>query len=228
MQPSADKHGETDQNLRKIRLLLKLRQAGISDTRTLAALERVPRDAFVPENFLDQAYDDMALPIGLDQTISQPYVVARMTEALELSDRHKVLEIGTGSGYQTAILSRLCRRVYSIERHKPLLDQALRRLEGLKVRNVTAKPGDGTLGWPEQAPFERIIVTAAHPTESPPRALMDQLAEGGIMIIPLEDQRHMQHTCRVVRTSDSFEISALFPVRFVPLVKGQVGSAEGA
>ncbi len=215
------------ENPRKIRLLMKLRQAGISDTKVLAAVERVPREAFVPENFLDQAYEDMALPIGLDQTISQPYVVARMTETLELSDRHKVLEIGTGSGYQTAILARLCRRVYSIERHKPLLDQALTRLEGLRVRNVTAKAGDGTAGWPEQAPFERIIVTAAHPTESPPQDLLDQLADGGIMIIPLEDQRHMQHIYRVVRTGDSFETTALFAVRFVPLVKGPANGREG-
>lgn len=215
------------ENPRKIRLLMKLRQAGISDTKVLAAIERVPREAFVPENFLDQAYEDMALPIGLDQTISQPYVVARMTETLELSDRHKVLEIGTGSGYQTAILARLCRRVYSIERHKPLLDQALSRLERLRVRNVTAKAGDGTAGWPEQAPFERIIVTAAHPTESPPQDLLDQLADGGIMIIPLEDQRHMQHIYRVVRTGDSFETTALFAVRFVPLVKGPANGREG-
>lgn len=215
------------ENPRKIRLLMKLRQAGISDTKVLAAVERVPREAFVPENFLDQAYEDMALPIGLDQTISQPYVVARMTETLELSDRHKVLEIGTGSGYQTAILARLCRRVYSIERHKPLLDQALSRLEQLRVRNVTAKAGDGTAGWPEQAPFERIIVTAAHPTESPPQDLLDQLADGGIMIIPLEDQRHMQHIYRVVRTGDSFETTALFAVRFVPLVKGPANGREG-
>lgn len=215
------------ENPRKIRLLMKLRQAGISDTKVLAAIERVPREAFVPENFLDQAYEDMALPIGLDQTISQPYVVARMTEALQLSDRHKVLEIGTGSGYQTAILSRLCRRVYSIERHKPLLDRALLQLEQLRVRNVTAKAGDGTAGWPEQAPFERIIVTAAHPAESPPQDLLDQMADGGIMIIPLEDQQHMQHICRVVRTSDSFETTALFGVRFVPLVKGTAGSREG-
>ena len=216
-----------DRHLRKIRLLMKLRQAGIGDTKVLAAVERVPREAFVPENFLDQAYEDMALPIGLDQTISQPYVVARMTEALDLNDRQKVLEIGTGSGYQTAILARLCRRVYSIERHKPLLDQALTRLEALKVRNVTAKAGDGTLGWPEQAPFERIIVTAAHPSESPPRNLLDQLADEGILIIPLEDQWHMQHICRVVRRSDSFETEKLFGVRFVPLVKGQGVAEEG-
>lgn len=219
--------GEAEKNLRKIRLLMKLRLAGVNDTKVLGAIERVPREAFVPENFLDQAYDDIALPIGLDQTISQPFVVAKMTQALDLNDRHKVLEIGTGSGYQTAILARLCRRVYSIERHKPLLDQALKKLEMLRVHNVTAKAGDGTLGWPEQAPFERIIVTAAHSTESPPQALLDQLADGGIMIIPLEDQGHMQHICLVMRRSDSFETKKLFGVRFVPLVKGAGASEEG-
>ncbi|NBB82944.1 MAG: protein-L-isoaspartate(D-aspartate) O-methyltransferase, partial [Alphaproteobacteria bacterium] len=141
---------------RKIRLLMKLRRSGVSDHRVLGAIERVPREAFVPDTFLDQAYEDIALPIGLGQTISQPMVVALMTQALEVGDRDKVLEIGTGSGYQAAVLARLCRRLYTIERHRGLYDTAMRRIQELRLHNVTAKLGDGTRGWPEQAPFQRI------------------------------------------------------------------------
>ena len=151
---------------RRIRLVMDLRRKGIGDARVLGAMERVPRDEFVPAAVKDQAWDDMALPIGRGQTISQPYVVAAMTEALQLSDRDKVLEIGTGCGYQTAILAKLCRRVYTIERHKILLSRAEKMFEKLGLRNITAIAADGMLGWPKingisQAPFDKIIVTAA-------------------------------------------------------------------
>src|SRR5439155_827772 len=146
---------------RKIRLIMTLRRSGITDTAVLAAIERIPREAFVPPSFLDQAYENRALPIGLGQTLSQPQVVALMTQALAVRPRHKVLEIGTGSGYQAAVLSRLARRVYSIERHRPLLREAERRFTELRLHNITTIAGDGNLGWREQAPFDRIILPAA-------------------------------------------------------------------
>lgn len=168
---------------------MHLRQLGITDIGVLSAMERVARDEFVPNHMKDQAWEDMALPIGLGQTISQPFVVATMTQALELTDRDKVLEIGTGCGYQTGILAYLCRRVYTIERHKALLEEAEARLNALKVRNFTAIAADGMKGWPvingiQQAPFDKIIVTAAA-REKPPAALMEQLKVGGIMVIPI-------------------------------------------
>jgi protein-L-isoaspartate(D-aspartate) O-methyltransferase len=203
---------------RKIRLLMTLRRSGITDTRVLGAIERVPREVFIPATFQDQAYEDMALPIGMGQTISQPMVVARMTQALEITDRHKVLEIGTGSGYQAAVLAKLCRRLYTIERHRELLDVAMHRLEALRVRNITALAGDGTKGWPEQAPFERILVTAAHAGDEPPPALSDQLAIGGLMVIPMGDEKRKQRVIRFRRTENGFEREDLWPVRFVPLL----------
>ncbi len=202
---------------KKIRLIMKLRRSGIVDTNVMAAIERIPREAFVPETFIDQAYEDMALPIGRGQTISQPLVVGMMTQALELNDRIKVLEIGTGSGYQAAILAKLSRRVYSIERHKHLLEIAEKRLEELKIRNITVKAADGMLGWEEQAPFDRIIVTAASQGE-PPRALLKQLAIGGILIIPMGHRKSEQFIYKIVRTENSFEAKKLIPVRFVPLL----------
>lgn len=211
---------------RKIRLLMKLRRSGVSDHRVLGAIERVPREAFVPEAFLDQAYEDIALPIGLGQTISQPMVVALMTQALEVGDRDKVLEIGTGSGYQAAVLARLCRRLYTIERHRPLYDVAMQRIQDLRLHNVTAKLGDGTRGWPEQAPFQRIIATAAHGRDDePPTALVDQLAVGGILVIPMGDEKRSQKVMRFRRTEDGLEQEALWPVRFVPLTSDE--SADG-
>jgi protein-L-isoaspartate(D-aspartate) O-methyltransferase len=203
---------------RKIRLLMHLRKSGITDTRVLGAIERIPREVFVPQAFHDQAYEDMALPIGLGQTISQPLIVARMTQALEVTERHKVLEIGTGSGYQASVLAKLCRRVYTIERHKPLLDVAMQRLLDMRIHNVTAKAGDGTKGWPEQAPFERIIVTAAHGGTEPPEALVDQLAVGGLMVIPMGTERRNQKVMRYRRTEEGIEREELWPVRFVPLL----------
>jgi protein-L-isoaspartate(D-aspartate) O-methyltransferase len=204
---------------RKIRLLMSLRRSGVTDTRVLAALERVPRDAFVPPSFADKAWDDVALPIGHAQTISQPLVVALMSEALQVGDRMKVLEIGTGSGYQTAVLSYLARRVYTIETLKSLLDEAEQRLVALRVTNVTSRHGDGSKGWPEQAPFDRILVTAAAGEEAPP-PLLEQLAVGGILVTPVTWRAGEQVVVRVTRTDDGFEQEELFPVRFVPLVPG--------
>jgi protein-L-isoaspartate(D-aspartate) O-methyltransferase len=207
------------QSAQKIRLILELRQAGITNTEILAAIEKVPRDRFVPKAFGDRAYDGMALPIGHGQTISQPVVVARMIAALHLNDRIKVLEIGAGSGYQTAILSYLSRRVYAIERHRDLLLGAQKLLDEMRCYNVTAVVGDGTLGWPDQAPFERIIVSAAAPEI--PTILTDQLAEGGIMVIPVGDQRRDQMIMRVTRRDGEIHSEDLWPVRFLPLVPGR-------
>ncbi len=196
---------------------MKLRKSGITDTSVLAAIERVPREAFIPPMFHDQAYEDTALPIGRGQTISQPLVVASMTQELKINDRHKVLEIGTGSGYQAAILAKLCRRVYSIELHRPLLETAEHRLNALRIRNITCKAGDGMRGWKEQAPFDRIIVTAAA-SEDAPQELLNQLSVGGIMIIPMGRDKSCQFIYRVTRTEEGFQHEQLMPVRFVPLL----------
>jgi protein-L-isoaspartate(D-aspartate) O-methyltransferase len=209
---------------RKIRLIMELRRSGVTDTRVLSALELVPRDAFVPEPFRDQAYENKALPIGQSQTISQPLVVALMTQALDVGERMKVLEIGTGSGYQAAVLARLCRRLYTIERHKDLLIEAEKRFRQLAINNITAIAGDGALGWPEKAPlpFDRILVTAAAATM--PDSLVAQLAAGGTMVLPLGSQTGNQMVMRVRKQADGTVTSeALFPVRFVPLVAGEGG-----
>ena len=202
----------------KVRLILSLRQGGVTDTRILSAIERVPREVFVPEPFRDQAYEDMALPIGHGQTLSQPAVVARMLEALDLGERMKVLEVGTGSGYHAAVMARLCRRVYTVERHRPLLHEAEQRFAALGLHNVTTMAGDGMRGWPQQAPFDRISVTAA--AVEPPSALLDQLAVDGIMVVPVGKPGQAQTLMRVVRTAQGLEVSELAPVRFVPLVPG--------
>ena len=212
---------------RRIRLLMALRRSGVTDHRVLGAIERVPREVFVPAAFQDRAYEDMALPIGRGQTISQPLVVALMTQALEAGDLHKVLEIGTCSGYKAAVLAKLCRRLYTIERHKELLDVALERLLELRIHNVTSRPGDGTKGWPEQAPFDRIIVTAAHGGDAPPPALADQLAIGGLMVIPMGDEHREQRVVRYRRTETGLEREDLWPVRFVPLLPEQTEHAVG-
>ena len=201
---------------RKIRLVIGLRRAGIGDTRVLGAIERIPRELFSPDGFREQAYEDTALPIGCHQTISAPTTVARMTQALELTDRMKVLEVGTGSGYQAAILSRLCRRLYTIERYRELLAAAEERFAALRITNITAKAGDGTYGWPEQAPFERIIVTAAA-TDVPP-LLAEQLAVGGIMVVPIDDGAGGQRLLRVRRGPEQLDTEDLGPMRFVPLI----------
>lgn len=201
---------------RKIRLLMHLRSSGVTDTAVLRAIECTPREVFVPDAFQDQAYEDMALPIGQGQTISQPLVVALMTQLLELHDRAKVLEVGTGSGYQAAVLALLCRRVYSIERHRPLLRTAQARFDRLGLHKITARLGDGMKGWPEQAPFDRIVVTAGG-TDVPP-ALADQLAVGGVMVIPVGTERDGQRVIRLRRTETGFDREELWPVRFVPLL----------
>jgi len=203
---------------RKIGLIMALRSQGINDTAVLSAIERVPRDRFVNDAFVDQAYADQSLPIECGQTISQPYVVAFMTAALRLEDRMKVLEVGTGSGYQAAVLSQLCRRVYTIERYRTLLREAERRFKALDYGNIVTKVGDGAEGWPEQAPFDRIIVTAAAP-EVPP-ALIEQLKVGGIMVLPVGPERGEQYIVRITRTEEGIEQETLLPVRFVPLVEG--------
>ncbi len=203
---------------RKIRLIMQLRGAGIGDTNVLSAIERIPREAFVPDSFQDQAYEDRSLPIGHGQTLSQPQVVALMTQALRIDRRIKVLEIGTGSGYQAAVLSRLCRRLYTIERHRELQRAAERRFQALRLHNITARVGDGAKGWPEQAPFTRIIVTAAAPEV--PAALVDQLAPGGIMVVPVGERGADQNLLRLTRDTDGIHEEILGSVRFVPLIDG--------
>lgn len=203
---------------RTARLILGLRQSGVTDSRVLSAIESVPREIFVPEGLANHAYDDTALPIDCGQTISQPTVVAWMTTALDVGERMKVLEIGTGSGYQAAVLSKLCRRVYSIERHRILLKQAEQRFQDLGLSNITTRLGDGARGWPEQAPFDRIIVTAA--AVEPPPALLDQLAPGGIMVLPLGDPDGEQNLIRLKRDGQVFHRERIFGVRFVPLIEG--------
>ncbi len=202
----------------KIRLLMSMRRSGITDTAVLGAMERVPREAFVPPAFLDQAYEDGPLPIGLGQTISQPLVVAYMTQLLALQDHHRVLEVGTGSGYQAAVLARLCREVYTVERLRPLLVTARRRFTELGLNNITTRLGDGTLGWPEAAPFDRIMVTAGAEGCEPPPALIHQLAVGGVLVIPLGSDRWEQRLVRIQRGETGFQREELWPVRFVPLV----------
>jgi protein-L-isoaspartate(D-aspartate) O-methyltransferase len=201
---------------RKIRLIIELRRNGVTDTRVCAAIERLPRELFVPDAFRDQAYENTALPIGCHQTLSAPIVVGRMTQALEVGERMKVLEVGTGSGYHAAVLSRLCRRVYTIERYRELLDEAQQRFQALGLANITWKVGDGTLGWPEQAPFERIVVTAA--ASDVPPVLAGQLAVGGVMVVPVDDGVGDPRLVRVRRDEAGLETEDLGPIRFVPLI----------
>ena len=201
----------------KARLIMTLRGMGVVEADVLSAMERVPRELFVPTALSQHAYENASLPIALDQTISQPYIVARMTAALELTGRERVLEIGTGSGYQAAILSFLCRRVYSIERLRPLLVEAENRFRKLRITNVTSKFGDGAKGWPEGAPFDRVILTCAPPEI--PATLLNQLKTGGIMVAP-EGRDREQSLVVIRRTEEGFERRQLLPVRFVPLVEG--------
>ncbi|CAM3624144.1 protein-L-isoaspartate O-methyltransferase [Rouxiella silvae] len=199
-------------------LLEQLRKQGISDEKLLHAMETVPRERFVDEAFQHKAYENTALPIGLGQTISQPYTVARMTELLRLTPQSKVLEIGTGSGYQTAILAHLVEHVFSVERIKGLQWQAKRRLKQLDLHNISTRHGDGWEGWPSRGPFDAIIVTAAPPEI--PQDLLAQLAEGGIMVLPVGEQN--QTLQRIQRRANDFTIETIEAVRFVPLVKGEL------
>ena len=200
----------------KAQLIMTLRGMGIVDADVLSAIEQVPREMFVARALQAYAYENASLPIAMDQTISQPYIVAIMSAALQLTGRERVLEIGTGSGYQAAILSFLCRRVYSIERLRPLLVDADNRLREIRVTNVTTRLGDGARGWPEAAPFDRIILTCAPPVI--PDMLLNQLKIGGIMVAPVGLDRNQQ-LVTIRRSEAGFEEATLLPVKFVPLVE---------
>ena len=199
---------------------LALRRRGISDQAVLRAMDEVPREHFVAPDFIESAYADRALPIACGQTISQPYVVAYMTEQLEVEPQHRVLEIGTGSGYQAAILSRLAREVVSIERYRTLAETARQRLRTLAYSNVTIVVGDGLAGAPELAPFDRVMVTAA--AENVPAGLLEQLGGGGKMLLPLGPRNGTQHVVKLTKTADGgLGRQNLIAVRFVPLLPGQ-------
>lgn len=204
----------------RMEFLLTLRRRGIADKAVLRAMDEVPRERFVDANFVESAYADQALPIDCGQTISQPYVVAYMTEQLGVQPHHRVLEIGTGSGYQTAVLSRLAREVVSIERYRTLADRARDRLKSLCYDNVDVVSGDGFVGVPGGAPYDRIIVTAA--AERLPETLLDQLADnGGVMILPLGAQDGSQHLIKLTKLQTGTHRENLIPVRFVPMLPGQ-------
>jgi protein-L-isoaspartate(D-aspartate) O-methyltransferase len=208
----------TDAAERKMRFLYALRSKGVTDTRVLTAMERIDRGLFVKGLFADRAYEDMPLPISCGQTISQPSVVGLMTQALNITPRDKVLEVGTGSGYQAAILSQLARRVYTVDRHKRLVREAQELFRELDLTNITAFVGDGSFGLADQAPFDRIIVTAA--AEDPPGPLLAQLKIGGIMVVPVGQSDAVQSLIKVTRHDTGFDYEELRPVRFVPLVEG--------
>ncbi|WP_171099475.1 MULTISPECIES: protein-L-isoaspartate(D-aspartate) O-methyltransferase [unclassified Ruegeria] len=202
----------------KMQFLFALRSRGVRDARVLEAMEQVDRGAFVKGLFAERAYEDTPLPIACGQTISQPSVVGLMTQALQVGPRDTVLEIGTGSGYQAAILSKLARRVYTVERHKRLVAETGQLFKDLGLTNVTAMLTDGSFGLPEQAPFDRIIVTAA--AEDPPGPLLAQLKIGGIMVLPVGQSDAVQTLIRVTRTETGLDYDELLPVRFVPLLEG--------
>jgi protein-L-isoaspartate(D-aspartate) O-methyltransferase len=213
-------------DVRMIRLLMELRRQGVTDTDVLSAMETTPRELFVPEVFQDRAYDNVALPIDAGQTISQPYIVGFMTAALELKPAHRVLEVGTGSGYQAAILAKLVKRVYTIERHAVLAEQAQLRFRQLKLFNIDVRVSDGVRGWPGQAPFDRIIVTAAA-RENAPQELLNQLNIKGLIVIPIDRGVDGQVLVRIRRTAQGFQSTDLLPVKFVPLLEG-VAKSDGA
>ena len=203
----------------RMEFLLGLRRRGIADRAVLRAMDEVPRAQFVAPETAGLAYADQALPIDCGQTISQPYVVAYMTEQLEVRPHHRVLEVGTGSGYQAAVLSRLAREVVSIERYRTLADQARSRLQALGYDNVEVVAGDGFAGVPAKAPFDRIIVTAA--AETMPQTLVDQLADDGIMLLPLGPHHGAQYIVKLTKSQTGIAREQLIPVRFVPLLPGQ-------
>ncbi len=206
-------------DVRKIRLTLELRESGISDTHVLSAIEKTPREIFIPDNFRNQAYENIALPIGDNQTISQPYIVALMTQSLELQKKHKVLEIGTGSGYQSSILSLLARRVYTIERIKSLLVKAETNFKELKLTNIVTKHADGNLGWKEQIPFDRIIFTAAINEIS--NNFFDHIDENGIIVAPIVSSSK-QILKKFTKKNDAILTEVLAEVLFVPNLKGVI------
>ena len=204
-------------DVRKIRLTLELRELGISDSTVLSAIEKTPREIFIPSNFRNQAYENIALPIGSDQTISQPYIVALMTQALDLKKNHKVLELGTGSGYQSSILSLLVRRVYTVERIKTLLIDAENKFNNLKLTNIVTKHADGNLGWKEQIPFDRIIFTAA--TNEISKFILDHLSENGIIVAPII-VKSKQVLKKFTKKNNKILVENISDVLFVPNISG--------
>jgi protein-L-isoaspartate(D-aspartate) O-methyltransferase len=207
-----------DDNVGRMQFLLGLRRRGISDPAVLRAMDEVPREHFVENSFIESAYADQALPIACGQTISQPYVVAFMTEHLAVQPSHRVLEVGTGSGYQAAILSRLAREVVSVERYRTLAETARARLRTLGYDNVDVRVGDGLAGMPDRAPYDRIIVTAA--AETIPDALVHELAEGGVMVLPLGPHAGPQQLIKLTKGEQGIKQDTLIGVRFVPLLPG--------
>ncbi len=202
----------------RMQFLFALRSRGVTDKRILSAMESIDRGRFITGHFADRAYEDTPLPIACGQTISQPSVVAMMTQALQVSPRDKVLEVGTGSGYQAAVLSRLARRVYTVDRHARLVREARLVFESLALTNITTMTADGSRGLPDQAPFDRILVTAA--AEDPPGPLLAQLKIGGIMVVPVGQSDAVQTLIRVRRGEEGFDYDEIRPVRFVPLLEG--------
>ena len=203
---------------RQMQFVFTLRSRGVTNAEVLKAMEATPRIDFLEGIFRERSFEDVPLPIACGQTISQPTVVGLMTQALEVDKRCKVLEVGTGSGYQAAILARLARRVYTIERHRRLARRARELFPRLGLHNITVVHADGSLGLPEQAPFDRILVTAA--AEDAPQVLIDQLRKGGIMVLPVGESHAVQTLIRIAKTEDGLEYTDLGAVRFVPLVGG--------
>ena len=210
---------EDEKRVRLAELILRLRRAGVTDQRVVAAMEATPRELFVPPEMRAEAYSERALPIECGQTISAPVIVGMMTNALDVHERDRVLEVGTGSGYQAAVLARLCRRVYTIERFRTLTEAAEQRFRTLRIANITTLTADGMNGWPEQAPFDRIIVTAAG--ETVPEALLKQVKVGGVIVMPVGSAEGIQKLTRLERMEDGFNERVLADVRFVPLIPGK-------
>ena len=208
----------------KMQFLYAIRRRGITDTRVLNAMEKVDRKDFLTGVFEKKAYEDIPLPIACGQTISQPSVVAQMTQSLEVTPRCKVLEIGTGSGYQATILSFLARRVYTVERHQPLMDQAQKVFDKLNLTNITAMKSDGSRGLPAQAPFDRILLTAA--AEDPPHPLLEQLKPDGIMVLPVGQTDAVQTMIKIKKTDQGLIYHEIGEVRFVPLIEGVADSYQ--
>ena len=204
-------------DVRKIRLTLELRESGITNTDVLSAIEKIPRDIFIPNTFKNQAYENIALPIGHEQTISQPYIVALMTQSLSLKKNHKILELGTGSGYQSVILSLLVRRVYTIERIRNLLVKAEKIFKDLKLTNIVTKHGDGNLGWKEQIPFDRIIFTAA--TQTIPKTIFHHLKDEGVLIAPIIN-KSKQTLIKYTKKDNKIFKEEISEVLFVPNIEG--------
>jgi protein-L-isoaspartate(D-aspartate) O-methyltransferase len=210
---------ERDEKVSRMEFLLALRRRGIVDQAVLRAMDEIPREQFVTTDYIDDAYADQALPIACGQTISQPYVVAYMTEQLGVRRHHRVLEVGTGSGYQAAILSRLASDVVTVERYRTLADAARVRLETLNCRNVIVVVGDGLAGVPDHAPYDRILVTAA--AEAVPNTLLEELAEDGVMVLPLGPHTDAQRIVKLSKTKEALSRQDLIWVRFVPLLPGR-------